>query len=72
MELYDFLKKKVQLSSISGRTFIGVVCDYFYPEDNETNIESIALDYPVRDDGYKYEYPVEFSATSIKKIQILE
>ena len=64
--------KKVRLYSKSGASFVGVVGDYIYPEDNEPeNVEAIVLDYPIRDDGYKYKYPVEFTANEIEKVEEL-
>ena len=71
MELGKLEGKKIRLVSETGRSFEGKVTDYIYPEDNEPEVEAIIVDYPVRSDGYKYEYPVEFKATEIKSIEII-
>lgn len=64
--------KKVRLYNKSGSSFVGVVGDYIHPEDNEPEeVEAIVLDYPIRDDGYRYEYPVEFTSAEIKKVEEL-
>ena len=64
--------KKVRLYNKSGTSFVGVVGDCIYPEDNEPEeVEAIVLDYPIRDDGYKYKYPVGFTATEIEKVEVL-
>lgn len=69
MDLKKVIGKKVRLLSMSGRIFEGEVGDYIYPEDNEP--EGIILDYPIRNDGYKYPNPVQFNAPEIKSIEIM-
>lgn len=65
--------KTVRLLSKSGHLFEGVVTDYIYPEDNEPEeIEAIVIDYPVREDGFRYKNPVEFTAPEIKSIEVIE
>ena len=65
--------KKIKLVNKNGRTFEGVVGDYIYPEDNAPEeVEAIVLDHPIRDDGFKYENPVEFTAPEIESIVIKE
>ena len=44
MGLIDYCEEKVRIVSSNGRTFEGVVTDYFYPDDNENGKESIAID----------------------------
>ncbi len=52
--------------------FEGVIWNYVFPEDNEPEgVEGIIVDYPIRGDGYKYEYPVLFNAPDIKSIEII-
>lgn len=63
--------KKVRLIDTDEEVFEAKVTDYIYPEDNEPEVEAIIVDYPVRSDGYKYEYPVEFTAPEIKSIEII-
>lgn len=65
--------KKVRIVDIDGEIFEGIVGDYIYPEDNEPKeVEAIVLDYPIRDDGFKYENPVEFTAPEIKSIELID
>lgn len=64
--------KKIRLVDMEGDVFEGEVGDYIYPDDNEPEgIEGIILDYPVRNDGYKYSNPVQFNAPEIKSIEII-
>lgn len=73
MNLIELEGEKVRLTSVSGHTFEGIVGDYIFPEDNAPEeIEAIILDYPIRDDGYKYKNPVEFTAKDIQSIEIIE
>ncbi len=65
--------EKIKLFSQSGRFYEGIVGDYIYPEDNAPEeIEAIVLDNTVRDDGYEFEFPVEFTAPEIKSIEIIK
>lgn len=64
--------RKIRLLSKSGRIYEGTVGDYVYPEDNvPEEVEAIIIDYPIRDDGYKYKNPVEFTAPEIKSIEVI-
>ncbi|MCI8993389.1 MAG: hypothetical protein HFG80_11825 [Eubacterium sp.] len=71
MELWKMPGKKVRIMDIDEVIYEGMATDYIYPEDNEPEVEAIIVDYPVRSDGYKYEYPVEFTAPEIKSIEII-
>ena len=44
MNLKQYYNKQVKIVSKSGKVFWGTVNDYFYPEDNDTGKESIAID----------------------------
>ena len=65
MELIKFYNKKVRIVDSRGVVFVGVVNDYIYPEDNETNEESIIIDVPDN------EYPIEFYSKDIATIKII-
>lgn len=72
MNLRSFEGKNVRLTDIDGKVFEGYAADYIFAEDNEPEeVEAIVLDYPIRDDGFKYENPVEFTAPEIKSIEII-
>ena len=72
MNLRSFEGKNVRLTDIDGKVFEGYAADYIFAEDNEPEeVEAIVLDYPLRDDGFKYENPVEFTAPEIKNIEII-
>jgi len=71
MELKNLRGKQIRLTSVSGEQYTGTVCDYFYPEDNEPEVEAIAIDYPERSDGYKYKNPVVFNAPEIANIELI-
>ena len=71
MELIKYEFKHVRLTYVDGRTFIGYVGDYIYPEDNEPEVEGIILDNLIRDDGYKYESPVRFNKPEIVSIEAI-
>lgn len=43
MSLNEYYGKKVRIVAQNGKTFEGKVTDYFYPEDNEPEEESIAI-----------------------------
>lgn len=73
MELSEeFEGKLVRLIDMDGDVFEGVVSDYVDPYYNEPEgIAAVILDYPVRDDGYRYANPVQFNAPEIKSIEII-
>ena len=72
MNLRSFEGKNVRITDIDGKVFEGYAADYIFAEDNEPEeVEAIVLDYPLRDDGFKYENPVEFTAPEIKNIEII-
>lgn len=72
MELKKYYNKKVRLTDIGGIKYEGRVGDYVWPDDNEPEgIEAIILDYPVRDDGYKYQNPIQFNAPEIKSLEVI-
>lgn len=43
MSLNKYYGKKVRIIAQNGKSFEGKVTDYFYPEDNEPEEESIAI-----------------------------
>lgn len=43
MKLKPFYGKNVTIKSFNGKIFSGNVDEYFYPEDNDNEIESIVL-----------------------------
>ncbi len=63
MELKKYYNKKVHIVSDEGKIFEGVVSDYIYPEDNESEKESIVID---SSNGI----PIELYESDIKTIQI--
>ncbi|MCI8993387.1 MAG: hypothetical protein HFG80_11815 [Eubacterium sp.] len=65
MELKMFYGKKVRIISMNGKKFQGKVTDYFYPEDNEPEMESIAIDDIFSGNA------VEFPESDIKSIEII-
>ena len=72
MDLRRFEGNRVRLENMKGRVFEGYASDYIFADDNEPEVEGIVLNYPVRDDGYKYPNPVEFDAPEIRSIEIIE
>lgn len=64
MNLKRYYGQTVSITSINNQLFVGIVSDYFYPEDNESNVESIVVDTPKN--GI-----VEFCEKDIKKITII-
>ena len=44
MNLLRFLHEKLKIVSVNGRTFTGIINDYFYPDDNDNGKESIVMD----------------------------
>lgn len=72
IELSALERKRIKLVNGNGQTFEGIVGDYIYPEDNvPQEIEAIIVNCPTRGDGFKYENPVEFTASEIKSIEII-
>lgn len=53
MNLLDFYDCYVDITGKDGRSGIGKVSDYVYPEDNENGKESIVVDFP---DGTAQEF----------------
>lgn len=65
MNLLQFLHEKLKIVSVSGRTFTGVINDYFYPDDNDNGKESIVMD---TDMGLL----IEFYEDDIQTAEIIE
>ena len=65
MLLKEYYGKRVRIVAANDKSFEGAVTDYFYPEDNETDVESIAID------DITSGNLVEFPAYDIKSIQVL-
>lgn len=74
MNLRSYEGKNVRLTDTDGEVFEGYAADYIFAEDNvPEEVEAIVLDYPIRkSDGHKFESPVEFTATEIKSIEVIE
>ena len=60
MDLKQYYGKQVMIIDTDLETFIGLVDDYFFPEDNENGEESIVI---TTSDGL-----VEFTSSDIYKI----
>ena len=43
MSLKSYCGKKVNIVDTDGHEFEGIVDDYFFPEDNESGLESIVI-----------------------------
>lgn len=65
MNLKQFYGKKVKIVAANGMIFLGMVNDYFFPEDNESGKESIAVDTIEKQ-------TIEFDAESIQKIEAVQ
>lgn len=65
MSLKEYYGKNVRVIAMNEKKFEGQVTDYFYPEDNETEVESIAVNDIVS--GNLVEFPVY----DIKSIQVI-
>lgn len=64
--------KRVRLIDVDGTAYEGVVGDYIHPQDNEPEgIAGVILDYPIKDDGYKYGNPVQFNENEIKSVEVI-
>ena len=72
MELREYEHEQVRLTDTDRRVYEGYASDYIFADDNEPEVEGIVLNYPIRDDGYKYPNPVEFDAPEIRSIEIIE
>ena len=64
MSLKELCGKRVRIVSPDGVSFMGKVDDYFYPEDNENEKESVVLD---TEDGTL----IEFYEDDIKELEIV-
>jgi hypothetical protein len=58
-------QKKVKILDVDGEVFSGTVSDYFYPEDNEPEEESIVIDSSTGD-------LLEFYERYIKSIEVVD
>lgn len=65
ISLKDYWEENVEIIAADGQVFIGYAGDYFYPEDNENNIESLAIE-------TKDHKLIEFYPKDIKSIAIIE
>jgi len=63
MSLKQYYNKKVIIVATNGKSISGIVDDYIFPEDNESNLESIVL--KTKDGLY------EFTSENIEKIEII-
>ena len=63
MSLKNYIGKTVAIIADDGKVFCGLVDDYFFPDDNEHNLESIVLK---TSKGYLYE----FTEDDIEAIEI--
>ena len=71
-ELKQYLGRNVRLTADNNHTYIGKVGDFIEGKYNEPSFEDcIILDYPVRDDGKKEEYPVQFNKSEIIEMIIV-
>ena len=71
IELKYLVDKKINLTDIDNNVYTGRVNEYVFPEDNEPEEESIVLDRPPRNDGYKFNYLIEFRKSEIKSIEVI-
>lgn len=44
MSLKSYCGKNVRIVTVDNQILVGVVDDYFFPEDNENGVESIVLE----------------------------
>lgn len=68
MSLNKYYGKDVRIIAENGKAFEGKVTDYFYPEDNEPEEESIAIRCTK---GSLVGKSVEFPEHDIKSIEII-
>ena len=64
MSLKSYYGKKVNIVDTDGQEFEGIVDDYFFPEDNESGLESIVIK---TGSGDFYEFTEE----TIEKITVI-
>lgn len=64
MNLKRYYNKKVTITDTNDQVYVGTVSDYFYPEDNEPEVESIVIDSL---DGNL----CEFHPDNIKNIEVI-
>lgn len=64
MSLKELCGKRIRIVSPDGASFTGKVSDYFYPEDNENEKESVVLD---TEDGTL----IEIYEDDIKELEII-
>lgn len=43
MTLTQYYEKTVTILTVGGETIVGTIVEYFYPEDNESGIESVIV-----------------------------
>ena len=66
MKLIDYLGKKVRILSINGFEVIGTVKYYTYPQDNDLEVETIAIE-------TKPDLPlIDFDEPEIKSIEVVQ
>lgn len=62
-------EKKVRIVDIDGETFLGIVSDYIYPEDNEPEgVSAIDIESCPQRSGKS----VSFNENEIKSIEVIE
>lgn len=59
MNLRNYYEKEVEILSVDGNFFRGRINDYFEPDDNENNLESIVMDTIDGDIIEFYEHDIE-------------
>ena len=64
MSLKSYYGKKVNIVDTEGQMFSGVVDDYFFPEDNESGLESIVIK---TESGDLYE----FTEDAVERISVI-
>jgi hypothetical protein len=64
MSLKSYCGKNVNIVDTDGQSFNGIVDDYFFPEDNESGLESIVIK---TGSGDFYEFTEE----TIEKITVI-
>lgn len=69
MTLMKYYGKNVRIIAKNGKTFEGKVTDYFYPEDNDPEEESIAIRCKK---GSYVGKSIEFPEHDIVSIEIME
>ncbi len=64
MSLKRYYNKRVKIKSSTNKEYLGLVEDYTFPEDNESENESIII----RDQDNRL---VEFEESDIKEIEVI-